>query len=199
MHPPFPLGTFHTQVFAGSTVLAAVADGTRAAFLGKLMSAVWGNLSGGCRLLFRSSRDGASAADFHRLCDGKGATVTLILDKDGNVFGGYTVQQWDDADAEGMFVGDVNACVFTIVNPRGGGPVFFRATFKHEAVLRSPKWGPCFGVSTIRISAAFDAGCSTSLDGVSFSDTDSPCPHYPDRMFTGSPSFTPYDVEVWEV
>ena len=41
------------------------------------------------RLLFRSSRDGASAASFHTACDGQGPTVTFIKSSGGYVFGGY--------------------------------------------------------------------------------------------------------------
>ena len=45
-------------------------------------------------LLYRASRDGWSSSDFHRLCDDKGPTITVV--KVGkNVFGGYTEQSWD--------------------------------------------------------------------------------------------------------
>jgi outer membrane murein-binding lipoprotein Lpp len=41
-------------------------------------------------LLWRGSRDGFTAKEFHRRCDGRTNTLTLILDTDGNVFGGFT-------------------------------------------------------------------------------------------------------------
>jgi len=45
-------------------------------------------------LLYRASRDGWAAADFHARCDYKGPTVTVI--KSGEyIFGGYTEQQWE--------------------------------------------------------------------------------------------------------
>ena len=48
-------------------------------------------------LLYRASRDGWSAANFHFCCDNKGLTVTVI--KSGNyIFGGYTVQQWQQCE-----------------------------------------------------------------------------------------------------
>ena len=45
------------------------------------------------RLCYRASKDGWHASDFHRLCDNKGPTVTLL--KVGEyIFGGYTDLPW---------------------------------------------------------------------------------------------------------
>ena len=45
------------------------------------------------KLLYRASRDGWAASNFHSCCDNKGPTVTVI--KSGNyIFGGYTEQEW---------------------------------------------------------------------------------------------------------
>jgi hypothetical protein len=41
-------------------------------------------------LLWRGSRDGFGAADFHNRGDGHPNTLTVILDTDGNIFGGFT-------------------------------------------------------------------------------------------------------------
>ena len=47
-----------------------------------------------CSLLFRASIHGSSAADFHRRCDNKGATLLLI--KTGiYIYGGYTSKSWE--------------------------------------------------------------------------------------------------------
>ena len=46
------------------------------------------------KLLYRASRDGWAASNFHSFCDNKGPTVTVI--KSGNyTFGGYSEEQWD--------------------------------------------------------------------------------------------------------
>ena len=45
-------------------------------------------------LLYRASRDGWRSSDFHRLCDHKGPTITVVR-VGTNVFGGYTEQSWD--------------------------------------------------------------------------------------------------------
>ncbi len=46
------------------------------------------------QLLYRASRDGFGARDFHGKCDNKGATVTVITSREGYVFGGYADQSW---------------------------------------------------------------------------------------------------------
>lgn len=46
-------------------------------------------------LLYRGSRDGWQAFDFHSRCDNKGATITLFRSDKGRRIGGYTGQSWD--------------------------------------------------------------------------------------------------------
>ena len=46
------------------------------------------------KLLYRASRNGWAASNFHACCDDEGPTVTVV--KSGNyIFGGYTDQSWD--------------------------------------------------------------------------------------------------------
>jgi hypothetical protein len=45
-------------------------------------------------LLWRRSRDGISARDFHGRCDGHAPTLTLIEDTKGNIFGSFTPVEW---------------------------------------------------------------------------------------------------------
>lgn len=56
------------------------------------------NVLGFPGLLYRGSRDGWRSSDFHKCCDNKGPTVTLIkvVTTGGKyIFGGYTDQSWD--------------------------------------------------------------------------------------------------------
>ena len=47
-----------------------------------------------CSLLYRTSTDGKTPADFHRCCDNKGPTLVLI--KSGEyIFGGYSSKSWE--------------------------------------------------------------------------------------------------------
>ena len=59
---------------------------------------VLGFPDGGERLLYRGSRDGWLSSNFHKHCDEKGPTVTLIkavVNTKEYIFGGYTDQSWD--------------------------------------------------------------------------------------------------------
>ncbi|KAG9293401.1 hypothetical protein G9A89_006686 [Geosiphon pyriformis] len=61
------------------------------------------------KLLLRGSRNGFTPADFHRLCDNKGATVSVIKVKGtGHLIGGYNPQSWHSrggrSDGEGSFI-----------------------------------------------------------------------------------------------
>jgi len=51
----------------------------------------------------RASRDGFKASDFHSHCDGISNTLTVIKAKSGNIFGGFTEQEWQ---SKGGFVTD---------------------------------------------------------------------------------------------
>ncbi|KAG9292503.1 hypothetical protein G9A89_001576 [Geosiphon pyriformis] len=61
------------------------------------------------KLLLRGSRDGFTPADFHRLCDNKGATISVIKGKEtGQLIGGYSPQSWHSRnkqlDGKGSFI-----------------------------------------------------------------------------------------------
>ena len=46
-------------------------------------------------LLYRASRNGWTAANFHSFCDYKGPTVTVVKGTGNHIFGGYTEKQWE--------------------------------------------------------------------------------------------------------
>ena len=46
-------------------------------------------------LLYRGTRDGFLASDFHSHCDSKPNTLTIVQITNGNIFGGFTSAHWD--------------------------------------------------------------------------------------------------------
>jgi hypothetical protein len=46
-------------------------------------------------LLWRGSRDGFGRGNFHGRCDGHANTLTVILDTNGNIFGGFNPVEWN--------------------------------------------------------------------------------------------------------
>jgi hypothetical protein len=77
-------------------------------------------------LLWRGSRDGFGARAFHRRCDGHPNTLTVILDTDGNIFGGFTPVEWESRKWNGNTGSENNlpkadpslkVFLFTLKNP----------------------------------------------------------------------------------
>jgi hypothetical protein len=70
-------------------------------------------------LLWRGSRDGFKAQEFHRRCDGHANTLTVILDTEGNIFGGFTPVEWESRTSSPWCKADdsLRSFVFTLKNP----------------------------------------------------------------------------------
>jgi hypothetical protein len=109
-------------------------------------------------LLWRESRDGFGAGDFHSRCDGRPNTLTVILDTDGNIFGGFTPAEWEsrtwNGDMSDLHKADpsLNSFLFTLRNPHSFPVRRFalKAEKKDEAISCASKQGPHF--RDIRVS-----------------------------------------------
>jgi uncharacterized coiled-coil protein SlyX len=65
-------------------------------------------------LLYRGTRDGFGAADFHAKCDGHSTTLTIVKAKaSSNIFGGFTSAAWDCSNTSKS---DPNAFLFSLTN-----------------------------------------------------------------------------------
>jgi hypothetical protein len=157
-------------------------------------------------LLWRGSRDGFRARDFHGRCDGHANTLTFIEDTWGNIFGGFTPLAWESREYD-RTVGGANCLkadpslgsfLFTLKNPHKVPARKFalKADEQEEAIRCDASWGPHFydiGVSDLcnatTKSFTSDFGLSyandTGLEGETF--------------FTGSQSFTVKEIEVFEI
>jgi hypothetical protein len=78
------------------------------------------------KLLWRGSRDGFRAKEFHRRCDGRANTLTLIADIERNVFGDFTLVEWESrvwngkgGNENNCYKGDdsLRSFLFTLRNP----------------------------------------------------------------------------------
>ena len=52
------------------------------------------------RLLYRGSRDGFEANDFHKNCDNKGSTLSIVKSNKGNIFGLWTDISWSSKEKD---------------------------------------------------------------------------------------------------
>ena len=89
-------------------------------------------------LIFKASEDGDNCQTFHKICDGKGPTVTIVKSKNGYIFGGYlTVPFSSDRKAHT----DDKAFLFSLTNMKK-----FKILDPEHAVFHYAKgWGPYIG------------------------------------------------------
>jgi hypothetical protein len=148
-------------------------------------------------LLWRGSRDGFAARDFHGRCDGHANTLTLISDTRGNIFGGFTPVEWD-SDSGWKADPSLRSFLFTLKNPHNFPARKFalKAEAKDEAIACASSWGPHF----------YDIGvsedCNANTDSITFNFGDS----YANdtgldgkTFFTGSWHFKVKEIEVFEI
>jgi len=90
--------------------------------------------------LFIASRDGQTSNDFHKACDGKGATVVIVLTTSGNIFGGYTDQSWSTA---GSYASSTKSFLFRLRPSRRHYTI--KKGKESNAIYRHSSYGPIFG------------------------------------------------------
>jgi hypothetical protein len=157
-------------------------------------------------LLWRGSRDGFGAYDFHNRCDGHPKTLTVILDTKGNIFGGFTPVEWESRRPNNPY--DFNNCwntdpslksfLFTLKNSHSFPARRFalKAEKKEEATFCRSDRGPHF-----RDIGVFD-NCNANTDSFTFqfglnytNDTGLDGTIF----FTGSCHFQVKEIEVFEI
>jgi prefoldin subunit 5 len=158
-------------------------------------------------ILWRGSRDGFEAQEFHRRCDGHSNTLTVILDTKGNIFGGFTPVEWDSrvwngywADRDNMPKVDdsLKSFLFTLKNPHNIPARRFalKAEAKHKALFCGRFCGPSFG-DDIHVchDCNKDTWSFTSLGATYTNDTGLD----EGIVFTGSLYFQVKEIEVFEI
>ena len=89
-------------------------------------------------LIYRGTRDGDNAYNFHQKCDGKAPTLTLIRALKNQIFGGYTEAAWDSLSRHSK--SDENAFIFSITNN-----IKLKTKNKDESIECNSDYGPVFG------------------------------------------------------
>ena len=94
------------------------------------------------RLLYRGTKDGFQVSNFHRLCDNKGPTLSIILTTKGNIFGGFTSVAWESV---GGYVEDPDAWIFTLKCSTNVGPAKLLGNGDGDQIYDHASYGPTFG------------------------------------------------------
>ena len=51
-------------------------------------------------LIFKMTVNGSNAKDFHKYCNNKGPTLTIIQTKNNEIFGGFTPLNWSNGNTD---------------------------------------------------------------------------------------------------
>jgi hypothetical protein len=150
-------------------------------------------------LLWRGSRDGFGASEFHRRCDGHANTLTLILDTKGNVFGGFTPVEWESQTSFPYYKADdsLTSFLFTLKNPHNIPARRFalKAKKKHRAIWSDSGWGPDLCGIHVSDNCNANTDSCTCLGASYTNDTELG----ENAFFTGSEKFKVKEIEVFEI
>ncbi|GBB91293.1 hypothetical protein RclHR1_01850003 [Rhizophagus clarus] len=98
------------------------------------------------KLLFRGSRDGFNSRNFHKNCDNKPRTVTIIkVGGSSEILGGYNPLEWKSNDS---FMTTKDSFIFSFDNSIGDY-ILSRVANENRAVFNSSDYGPSFGTDLI--------------------------------------------------
>ena len=109
------------------------------------------------RLLYRATRDGDAASDFHSRCDKENNTLVVVKTKEGLRFGGFTSETWEGDDVDKK---DNKAFCFSLDRMK-----IYNCIKGKRAIFASPYSGPTFENCIFQIKdKCFDEGgeCSDS-------------------------------------
>lgn len=142
----------------------------------RIVNEFYGNENQLWKLIYKGSRDGFLSTDFHRYCDQKGPTLTIISTKDGAyLFGGYTSVPWSTSIG---YKYDPTAFLFILKTPTTNIAKKY-SVIEHiiqidHAVLHRKDYGPCFGKGDLYISSDCSRNRSSYIHiGQSYMTTES--------------------------
>jgi hypothetical protein len=153
-------------------------------------------------LLWRGSRDGFEAQEFHRRCDGHPNTLTVILDTNGNIFGGFTPVKLESGGWHFKADDSLKSFLFTVNNPHDipARRFWLRGKTKNQAIFCYSANGPCFGGGG-RCDICVKDNCNAKTE--SFTALGNAYPNNTgldrDVVFTGSHYFQVKEIEVFEI
>jgi len=96
------------------------------------------------KLAYCGSRDGFTAAAFHRLCDNRGPSVVVIQSTNGNIFGGYTPLPWK-SDEKAYNDASNSSFIFILRNHTNIKPCKMRQRQGNYAIYCNSTYGPTLG------------------------------------------------------
>ena len=137
------------------------------------------------KLLYRATRDGDSASNFHSKCDGKSKTVTFIKTKSGKRFGGFAYSSWHSSN---QWISDSNVFVFSLDNQE-----CYYYNSSGYMIYGSSSCGPYFGCGP---DFNISNNCFSNNSSTNQSSFDYKGKNY---ALNGTSNFQVEDYEVYEL
>ena len=148
------------------------------------------------KLIYRATRDGFGAKDFHSKCDSYQNSLVIIKSTNGNVFGGYTQQSWSGIM---KYKADPSAFLFSFINQHNT-KLIIKCTHPSYAIFTFSEYGPLFGAGhDLHIySNSNTSGGSYSNLGDSYNHPSYPFTSPEAKSFlAGSYNFFTTEIEVY--
>ena len=144
-------------------------------------------------LLYRGTRDGFGANDFHSKCDDHDNTLTILKAKGNSfIFGGFASIKWNRKSG---YRSDPSAFLFSLTN-KDNRPCKIRQTNTNYSFCCNSAFGPTFGYPDLHICDLADttAGSYSKL-GFSYQH---PQPDQGNSYLAGSEYFQLSEIEVFK-
>ena len=140
-------------------------------------------------LIYKATKDGFKASSFHSKCDYKPNTLIIIKTTNGNIFGGYTEQDWSGF----QFKNDQNAFIFSFIN-KESKKLKMKCLKPENAIFSFDQVGIVFGGFEADICIADDSDIENNsfsrLSGQSYNSQDL-------SSLAGSYNFRTSEIEVY--
>ena len=150
-------------------------------------------------LLYRGSRDGFGAFDFHSNCDHKPNTLTIVKSLNGNIFGGFASVEWKSSTSLDI---DKSAFIFSLVNKDNRTLIFEQSSSDKYSICSYKDLGPIFGVGhefAISNSSNTNTNSISNL-GYTYSHQDYPFGSEKAKtILGGSRYFQVLEIEVFQM
>jgi hypothetical protein len=144
-------------------------------------------------LLYRGTRDGFGADDFHSKCDNHSNTLTIVKPKISSyIFGGFASITWEKS---GGFKSDPSAFMFSLTN-KDNQPSKMKQINTNESIICHPLCGPIFGYNDFYICDLANTTANSGSDlGRSYQH---PQPNQGQSFLAGSSLFQLSEIEVYK-
>jgi hypothetical protein len=144
-------------------------------------------------LLYRGSRDGFGAVDFHAKCDNHSNTLTIVKANGSSyIFGGFASITWESS---GGFKSDPNAFLFSLTN-KDNQPCKMKQIDTNQSIYCFSDYGPIFGDNDFYIC---DLANTTVDSGSELGNSyQHPQPSQGESYLAGSHPFQLREIEVYQ-